>query len=161
MELTQARVRELFDYREDGFLVARTRVGKRKAGSLVTQKNDKGYYVVRINKKTHMVHRIVFLWHNGYFPPEVDHADLDRGNNRIDNLRPATTSQNQGNKKANRNNTSGFKGVAFEADRGKWKAHICVNRKKINLGRFDTPEEAHAAYIQAAEKHFGEFARSA
>ena len=161
MEITQALVRELFNYREDGFLIAKTRVGRRKENSVVSVMNVKGYYVTRINKRTYGAHRIIFLWHHGYLPPEVDHIDLNRGNNRIDNLRSATTQENQRNTRARRNNSSGFKGVVYEKDRGTWRALICLDRKKIHLGRFSTPEAAHAAYKKAADKHHGEFARAA
>lgn len=161
MELTQQRVRELFDYREDGFLISKIRVGRRKAGDPIGFMSSLGYWIFKIDKKSIKVHRVIFLWHYGYIPAEVDHIDCDRGNNRIENLRAATSQENNRNRGANKNNTSGFKGVAFEADRGKWKAHICINRKKMHLGRFDSPEAAHEAYKAAALKHFGEFARAA
>ena len=161
MELTQARVRELFDYRDDGTLVSKLRVGRRKSGQAVGKKNSHGYLVTVIDKKVYGVHRIVFLIHHGYLPEEVDHIDLNRSNNRIANLRPATTSHNQCNRCKNSNNTSGFKGVSWKESHQKWYAHICTGGKKKFLGYFDTPEKAHAAYIEAARKHHGEFARAA
>jgi hypothetical protein len=57
-----------------------------------------------------------------------------------------------------KNNTSGFKGVTWDKSRSKWKAHIHIERKIKNLGRFDSPEEAAIAYNEAALKYFGEFA---
>lgn len=95
-------------------------------------------------------------------PPEfrVDHksiwATLD---NRRSNLRLATTSQNGANAKLKSSNTSGFTGVSWCGTTSRWRATIKVNWKRIHLGRFDTPQEAAAAYNSAAIKYFGEFAR--
>jgi hypothetical protein len=88
----------------------------------------------------------------------VDHIDRDGLNNRRSNLRLATRSQNNANSRRRSDNASGFKGVMFYKPRGTWKAYINVDKRRINLGYYDTPELAHAAYIAAAHKHFGEFA---
>src|SRR5271154_5795399 len=91
----------------------------------------------------------------------VDHikpnSTLD---NRMNNLRIATASQNNANRGRNKNNKSGFKGVTWIPTRRQWQAQIFVNRKCLFLGRFRDPQEAHAKYEEAAIKHFGEFARS-
>lgn len=89
---------------------------------------------------------------------DVDHCDNHTSNNKRNNLRSATRSQNQANVKRQKNNTSGFKGVS--AFGGKWKAQIGVNYEHIYLGLFDSPEEAHVAYCEAAKEHFGEFANA-
>jgi HNH endonuclease/AP2 domain len=88
----------------------------------------------------------------------IDHRDGDPSNNRWDNLRRATVAQNGANKPRHRNNTSGFKGVC--RDRGRWRAAIYKNGRRHPLGNFPTPEAAHAAYVKAARKLFGEFART-
>ena len=90
-------------------------------------------------------------------PEEIDHIDVDTSNNRINNLREATCSENQANKKLKANNTSGFKGVSW--DRGKWIAQITINYKIIRLGRYERAEDAHAAYVKAAVEKFGEYHR--
>lgn len=85
-----------------------------------------------------------------------DHIDGNGLNNTRDNLRLATSSQNQSNRKEPAHNTTGFKGVSKR--RGKWFARIVIGGKLIWLGTYNTPEEAHKAYKQAAMKYYGEFA---
>lgn len=90
----------------------------------------------------------------------VDHIDGDTLNNRRSNLRVATHAENGRNSRRSRANTSGFKGVWWHRRGSKWRAGICVAGKKIFLGGFSTPEEAHAAYVAAATVLHGEFANS-
>ena len=87
----------------------------------------------------------------------VDHKDRNFLNNQKNNLRLATQSQNQANNFYT-NNTSGYKGVCWKADRAKWYAQIRVNHQQINIGSFRDIKDAARAYNQAAIKHFGEFA---
>lgn len=87
----------------------------------------------------------------------VDHIDNDSLNNRRCNLRICTFSQNAKNKKTYCTNKLRLKGV-YERN-GKFRAQIQVDKKKIMLGTFNTPEEAHRAYCEAAIKYYGEFAR--
>jgi hypothetical protein len=89
----------------------------------------------------------------------IDHRDGNRANNRWSNLRLATQSENSANRHRHINNTSGFKGVSL-CKWGKWRACIEKNGRKIHLGMYDTPQAAHAAYVAAARKLFGEFART-
>src|ERR1043165_3940616 len=86
----------------------------------------------------------------------VDHIDGNGLNNRRSNLRLATYAQSSMNRGRNIKNSSGYKGVDLKD--GKWRAEIQVSRKKVYLGRFSTPEEAYAAYCEAAKKYHGEFA---
>lgn len=88
----------------------------------------------------------------------VDHRDGNGLNNRRDNLRVATPRENASNCRLYSSNTSNFKGVYWHNASGKWNAQIRVNNKRISLGYFDDPEEAHAAYCEAARKYHGEFA---
>jgi hypothetical protein len=89
---------------------------------------------------------------------QVDHKDGDGLNNTRSNLRLATAAQNVANSRMPKTNTSGFKGVAWHKRAGKWAARIQVQGKNIHLGLFIDPEEAHRAYITAANQYFGEFA---
>lgn len=90
---------------------------------------------------------------------ECDHRDLNTLNNCRSNLRIATRAQQGANRGLGKGNTSGFKGVYLNKRNGRWIAHIKVMGKHKMLGAYATPEEAHAAYCDAAVKYFGEFAR--
>jgi hypothetical protein len=89
----------------------------------------------------------------------VDHRDRNPLKNIKENLRIANKSYNSMNSKPNReNSTTGYKGVSFRKDRGKYQSYIHKNGKKINLGTFSEPEKAALAYNQAAVELFGEYA---
>lgn len=110
-------------------------------------------------------HRLAWVYVHGDIPEgmEVDHIDNDPSNNRISNLRLATSSQQKMNKRVQSNNRSGLKGAYYHAaHKGKkWRSQIKVGDKLIFLGYYHTAEEAHTAYAAAALEHFGEFARVA
>jgi hypothetical protein len=109
------------------------------------------YAATTINGKTVLLHRLIAPgW------AEVDHADGNGLNNCRSNLRDGVGFRNQANKGVQRNNTSGFKGVA--SNHGRWKASITINKKRVYLGNFGTPEAAADAYDRAAIHHFGEYA---
>lgn len=91
--------------------------------------------------------------------PLVDHVNGDGLDNRRSNLRPATDAQNGRNRGANRNNTSGYKGVSLDKRRGTWAAALWVAGRKHHLGTHATPEAAAHAYDHAAVELHGEFAR--
>jgi len=89
-----------------------------------------------------------------------DHRNNCRQDNRRDNLRIATQTENTRNRLLC-HSSSGLKGASWHSRDRKWLARICVNNKNIHLGRFDTAEAAHDAYKAAAAKLHGEFARAA
>lgn len=102
------------------------------------------------------MHRVIMNTPKGLFTDHINGNGLD---NRRCNLRICTTAENQYNARRRHSNRSGFKGVYYDKAVGKWRAAITINQKKIHLGRKDTPQEAHQLYVEAAKKHFGEFAR--
>lgn len=110
--------------------------------------------------KTVLLHRLIVNAPDGM---DVDHVNGDGLDNRRQNLRLCTHAQNMRNKKRARSNTSGFKGVVRDGRPLKkpWQASVKVNGKRHYLGRYATPEEAHAAYCAGAGRLHGEFARFA
>ena len=126
-------------------------------GAVAGCRDHRNYIIIGIDKKMYYAHRLAWLYVNGILLDEIDHINLDKEDNRICNLRPADRFDNSHNKGLQKNNTSGFKGVWFEGK--KWRSRIKIKNKKINLGSFNTPEEAHAAYCEAAKTLHGEFAR--
>lgn len=90
----------------------------------------------------------------------IDHINTDGLDNRRCNLRLATGSQNRANQSIQRNNTSGYKGVTYRKDTGKWIAQTKINGKRVHIGcAFDTAEEAHEAYCKKMVELHGDFFR--
>lgn len=118
------------------------------------------FYAVRNARKgsTIYMHRLILGLEVGD-ARLADHRNGDTLDNRDGNLRIATAAQNCRNCRISKLNPSGFKGVTWDAYHHRWQAQITVDYRNIFLGRFATPEEAHAAYAMAANKYHGEFAR--
>jgi len=159
-DLTVDLLKHLFDYdKETGNLIWKTALAKKtNVGDIAGCKCSRGYCYITINKKSYLAHRLVYLMHKGYLPKTLDHINGQRADNRIENLRPASLSQNAHNRKINRNNKSGYKGVCFNTKAKKWLAQICHNSKNMSLGFYDTPEEADAVVRKAREELHGTFA---
>ena len=133
---------------------------KKSAGNPAGGKDSEGYIKVDVYGKRIPAHRICWEMVCGPVPGGmvIDHINGNPSDNRLCNLRMATTAQNIRNSKLNKRSTTGLKGVTQKGS--KWRAQIMVNRERIVLGSFETPESAHAAYCQAALERFGEFARN-
>lgn len=120
-----------------------------------------GYLCITINKAWYKGHRLAVLFMTGAWPPaDVDHADLNPRNNRWANLRLATRTENNGNRAMKGRAASGLKGAYLSPTTGRWYSRIQRGAHTETLGTFDTKEEAHAAYMRAAERLYGEFARA-
>jgi hypothetical protein len=163
VEISAAGVRDVLAYDpETGAFTWRLyRGGLAKPSTKAGTKDERGVVNIRLNRRPYKAHRLAWLYVHGEWPElDVDHIDGDPGNNRIANLRLATMTQNLGNMRRHKNNTCGFKGVSLRWDRKAFRARIKVNGTQQHLGCFQTAEEAHAAYMAAAERLFGEFARA-
>ena len=163
---SQGYLRSRLDYDpETGALTWREREGKAfwnvkfvgtRAGSL--PKNAR-YRTIDIEGLTLLEHRVIWKWMTGNEPPQqVDHINLDSADNRWANLREAGYSTNQMNVRARA--ASGLKGAYWNEARGYWQSSIKINGKAIYLGRFDAAQHAHEAYVSAAAKYFGQYARA-
>jgi hypothetical protein len=156
--ITQELVKELFDYR-DGALYRKTAKTERQVSEAVGTVNGMGYLVVSIKSKLYRVHRLIYLYHHGYLPALVDHANNNQLDNRIENLRPATKSQNAQNSKRRVTNISGIKGVGWDKSRKQWKVDIKIHTGKKHWGRFDDLELAKLVAIEVRNKYHKEFTR--
>ena len=155
--ITQERLHEMFEYR-DGSLYRKISLGRTKAGDKVGFVNDKGYISVNIDKQCIALHRIVWMMQHGEMPSLIDHIDGNRQNNRIENLRLANRFENSQNKRINKNNTSGVKGVFWHKKASKWKAEISCKNKIYGLGLYDDLKEADEVVCLARELLHGQFA---
>ena len=129
-----------------------------KAGDDVGGINGDGYYAVQLNNKKYRIHKLVFLMHHGYTAEVVDHINSNRTDSRIENLREADLFKNQHNRKINKNNSSGIKGVSWNARSKKWMARIKHQNKDHHIGYFFDLKDAAQAVMEARKKLHGEFA---
>lgn len=130
------------------------RIGDR-AGCVICNR----YWGIRIDNKRYYAHRLAFLYIHGRFPNgQLDHKDRDRANNRIENLREATTSQNIMNAKLHKDSYTKFKGVHQDKKRNKYGSRIIFKRKTTWLGYYESARTAALVYDYAATRVFGEFA---
>lgn len=154
------RPREHFSTAQ-GWKVANSRF----AGTVIATDNGEGYLQVMIDGTRYLAHRLAYALHHGIeladLPSMLDHRNGDPSDNRIGNLRPATTVENARNARMPSTNKSGLKGACWCKRRSRWQAQISVDGRHRFLGYFDTAEEAAAAYAAAAKEHFGDFVRAA
>ena len=166
--LTAALLRVCLRYDPETGAFIRLSAPKRAAGRALNAPatpslNDNGYAFISLGRHWRFrAHQLAWLYMTGEWPEaDIDHINGDRADNRWANLRAATRRQNLQNTGIRKSNTSGLKGVSYDASRGKWKAQMRLPGVARFIGRFDTKEEASAAYNAFAEAHFGEFVRVA
>ena len=163
--ITASELRKLLDYDpktgEFRWLVARSNRIKKygiKKGQLTGVTGERP--TINIDHHVYRASRLAFLWMTGRWPKKlIDHRNRNTRDNRWVNLREATHQQNSANCRSK--SSTGFKGVHYDAraKERKYMARITVRGRTIGLGSFEPPDVAHVAYLVAAKKHFGEFAR--
>ncbi len=154
------RLSELFELKDDGlywkkkphFKANSVKIGNR-AGCLKKNK----YRQIRFDGVMYYEHRLIWFLHHGYFPKEIDHINRDPSDNRIENLREVSHSQNMMNRII-QSHSSKYKGVLWYEKIKKWRSQICLNGKNIYLGDFDSEKEAAEIYNHKAIELFGEYA---
>lgn len=162
--VTQRTLKKILRYDEvvGEFFWAEDRPYRRRTGDRAGSRHSKtGYVYIRFDGRSYLAHRLAWLYLYGKIPPAVDHINGNPSDNRIANLRAVTASLNAANSKRRITNRSGYKGVSFNHNLQRWQAGIKVNGRSFHLGLFQAPEEAHAAYVEAAAKYFGEYVRTA
>jgi len=154
--LTADRLREVLNYDPaTGIFTRKVRLAQRhhvgdRADFIITGGGMGGYFRVSLDSQRYLAHRLAWLYVKGEWPAnEIDHINGDRADNRIDNLRDVVGIINAQNKRKPRSdNKSGFLGVTTFAS-GKFRASVHFSGKRIHVGMFDNPEDAHRAYLEA------------
>lgn len=156
-EIIAARVRELLHYDPaTGVFTRKIRLAQRhkvgdRADFLITGGNNEGYCRVSFDSKRYLAHRVAWLYVYGKWPElDIDHINGDKVDNRLENLRDVDRSTNlQNQRRARKDNKSGLLGVTTFIPSKKWRASVHMNGKRIHVGLYDSPEEAHQAYLVA------------
>lgn len=175
IEISQDLLREHFDYK-DGELYWKKKLSRyntvaigSKAGGITHRR-----YKIAFGGKQYYTSRLIFLFHKGYLPKEIDHIDQNPLNNHIENLRECTRTENMRNRSSFKNSTSQYFGVSSKKKTNKytskvtgeirisirvgWVVQIQINKIKKEVGFFTDEIKAALSYNKAAVKHFGEFA---
>jgi hypothetical protein len=152
--LTQEYLKSILSYDpETGVFVRKIKTTNSvKIGDMAGYITPYGYISISINRKRQQAHRLAWFYIYGEFPKyDIDHINGIRHDNRIENLRLATRSENMQNlKKAKSDNKStGLLGTFLDKRDGRIYARIKINKNLIHLGCFETKEEAHEAYLTA------------
>jgi hypothetical protein len=149
-KLTQDELKDLFFYYpDDGIFV------KKANGRITGSLDNDGYYYLTIYKKQYKLARLAFLYMTGNWPEnDIDHIDRNRSNDKWNNLRDVTRSQNMRNKGATKKNISGVRGISWHKLSKTWCASIGDKGKIINLGYFKEKIDA-ITMRKDAEKVYG------
>jgi len=160
--LTAEVLRTLLSYDpETGVFTRRVVTASRvHLGDVAGWEDKDGYVNISLLNLTWKAHRLAWFYMTGEWPKaDIDHKNLTHNDNRWDNLREATRTQNLANSGKRPSNTSGLKGVSKTGR--KWRANMSIDDRQVYLGSFDCKAAAHFAYIVASHSRHGEFARSA
>lgn len=162
MDELRREIRNRFEYVDGKVIVKKAGQWKGLVGEEAGSVRHDGRRTIQVKGVRLFTHQVVWLLFNDVLPDgTIDHEDRDVTNNSISNLRPASESDQQGNKSVQINNTTGYKGVTFSDKRNKskpWRAYIKDDGKAVHLGYFQTAELAALSYDKAALEKFGDFA---
>lgn len=157
--ISSQEVRRLFMYNYcTGKLYNRYHRGyQAPKGAEVGWLDEKGYSRTKVRGQTYFLHKLIWLYNYDEYPDEIDHRDGNSSNNSLDNLRKASRTENLANADF-ATGMSGTRGVTRHPTKPKWRSRISRGGQRYLLGDFDTKEEAHQAYREAADKLFGNYA---
>lgn len=159
--ITQQLISETFEYKDGNlYWKAVTHPNKirwinKPAGSI----HKTGYRHITWMGKVHKAHRLIFMLHYGYLPPEIDHVNGDRQDNHWENLRPATRSENQCNRDIIASNTSGYAGVSWHKKSNSWVVRVMKNGKTVFSKYFKDLELAGLVATEARSLYQGAYAK--
>ena len=156
--MNQETVKKLFTYKDGNLYWAMKPSYKINIGDLAGSLRSTGYVAVMVDGKYYKNHRLIFLWNYGFLPKYIDHINGNPADNRIENLRAASLSQNQFNRKKSSTSTTGCKNVFFNKKDKKWVVKIRVNGTRKHLGTFSNLELADLVATEARDLYHKEFA---
>lgn len=132
-----------------------TKFANKKVGYI----SSKGYIVVQYKGRKIPVHRIIWAMYYKAWPiSKIDHKNRNKLDNRIENLRLASSAENGINTSIFKSNTSGYKGVSWQKLKNMWESRIMFNGKTHVLGYYSSKEEAHKVYCMKCIELYGDFA---
>jgi len=160
--ITQDELKHKLHYNPDtGIFTWINPIKKTNIGKVAGCTMANGYSYIKINKKLYLSHRLAWIYINGEVTKELDHINNNRSDNKISNLRIASKFQNQCNKKVNKNNIYGIKGITLHSKCNKFQARIGLNNKTIYVGLYDDFFEACCSIISVRNKLHGKFFKNA
>ena len=151
---TPSRIKEVLHYdQETGLLTWRKPRPGIRPGTRAGYVRGDGYAYVCIDRAMCLVHRVAWAIVHGQWPQaEIDHINRDPSDNRLCNLRECTSSENKQNLGIKTNNASGYPGVSWHNQKGRWRATVVLKGRQRHVGYFDSPSDAYAAYVSAKAK---------
>lgn len=159
--VTKELLQELFSYDNGNLYWKNVKSKKVKTGQKVGSTDRHGYMRTSIKNKIYSIHRLIWIFHYGEIKDNyiIDHKDRNILNNKIENLRLATHSQNTQNSGKRSDNKSGYKNVFWAKDKNKWRVRCYTLGKSKNGGYYDCLDDAAIAATALRKKVFGEFAQ--
>lgn len=145
--ITESELKSILTYDNGVFRWKETLSSKQIKGNIAGHTNARGYTSIKIKGKNYYSHRLVWLYFNGETPSkEIDHIDMDKTNNKIENLRECDKFQNQCNTLSRVGSMLKSKGVDFMKSKGMYRSRITVRGVAIHLGLFYTEHAASLSY---------------
>lgn len=161
LNLSQSRLKELLSYDPGtGEFTWNVTNGRCVAGTTAGTVGSSGYRQIMLGHRSYLAHRLVWLWLYGDWPKsEIDHINRCKTDNRIQNLRDASASQNACNHHSGKDITSGYAGAFWDQQRQKYRVRIQLDGQRREFRSYSDAEQAHEAYKIAVNQMHGEFSR--
>lgn len=158
-DISRDELVKILDYdKTDGTFRWKVKSCRKEVGSIAGYKRSDGYIQIVIKRKPYMAHRLAWVYEFGRITDfDIDHINGIRCDNSISNLRKATRTQNNQNRKINKNSISGVKGVGWNSNKQQWVARCTVNGERIYIGSFDDIKSAEVVVREFREKNHKSF----
>jgi len=157
--MNKQELNHLFECRDGVLYWKNPQAHRCKAGDKAGYVDKDGYTQVHCLGQRLPASKIIWCMHHDEMPEMLDHINGDRSDNRVENLRVVTKRENNMNRAKRTDNKSGFTGVRWHKQRGKWNARIKLDGKDISLGMYQSFGEAVNARLKAEAELFGEYSR--